>query len=420
MKNHRTASPLLADREPSGIRAPNSVHVITGLWKHTGGPAESVPALCVALQEAGSPTTIATLDGDMAPGVTRARTAGVDVRIFQPTFKHSVWYSRSFAVASPQLVMSHDVVHVHGLWQFVDWKACADAQTWNRPLVISPRGSLMRKRLQRSAWKKRVAGMLFDRRNITQATLMHATSEHEAEEIWHYGYKGPIAVIPNGIAIPDDVCEERTASDSERFYARWNHLRGQRLMLFLSRVQPIKGLSSLVEAWATLAAHHPDWHLVVAGPDERGHTMEISALAERRGLSGRVTFTGPLYDSDRTAAFAASEFLILPTMSENFGMVIAESLAHSRPVFTTFGAPWSQLPNRNCGWWVPIGADAMITALPAVLSMTRAQMRSMGNLGRQWMSESFSWSAVATSFSQSYRWITGSATDTPDCIRFPH
>ena len=400
------------------MQCPSSVHVITGLWKHTGGPAESVPALCSALAHHGSRTTLATLAGDMAPTVQQAQANGVHVRLFSPTIKHSLWYSRSFSAASPELASAHDVVHVHGLWQFVDWKACAAALDLQRPLVISPRGSLMGTRLRRSRWKKLLAGLLFDRRNIQRATLLHATSSQEAEEIRRYGYRGPIAVIPNGISIPDLAAGDSPSLADSRLLARWPHLRNKRLMLFLSRIQPIKGLPTLVEAWATLASSFPDWHLVVAGPDEAGHTLEVEALVRRRGLDDRVTFTGALYGLDRDDALLACDFLVLPTTSENFGMVVAEALARARPVLTTHGAPWEGLATRGCGWWIPVGLDALVSSLPVVLSTPQVEMRLMGGRGRQWVSGTFSWTAAAQSLLCCYHWLVGEGVRTPDCVLF--
>ena len=104
------------------------LHVITGLWKDTGGPSEVIPAICSSMVDAGMDVTLATLSGDSAQSVDDAAAHGVRVLKFLPTFRHTIWYSSELHRGIQRLAAEHDIVHIHGIWQFPDWAAAAAAR----------------------------------------------------------------------------------------------------------------------------------------------------------------------------------------------------------------------------------------------------------------------------------------------------
>ena len=376
------------------------VHVATGLWQHTGGPAASVSGLCAALARAGCQVTLVTLDGPMADAVWACRDEGVELRLCAPTGSQAVGYSREMVAALPGLVATAQMVHSHGHWQYPNWLAAAVARQRQRPLVISPRGCLDPWCLRKSRWKKRLAAALFGDRVLRQATCLHATAAAEAEAFRRYGLHTLTTVVPNGVHFS-------APGTPDRILDRFPACRGKRLLLYLSRIHPVKGVPFLIEAWQALAAAHPRWHLLLAGPDERGHVAEVLEAVKRAGLAARTTYAGPLYGDDRAAAFAAAELFVLPTQSENFGIAIAEALAAGVPVLTTQGAPWEGILTQHCGWWVPVGAAPLTTALREALELEQDTLRAMGSRGQLWVRATFTWEAVARDMIATYRWIIG-------------
>jgi glycosyltransferase involved in cell wall biosynthesis len=166
------------------------LHVITGLWKNTGGPAEVIPAICTAMVDAGMGVTLATLAGDSAQSVEDAAAHGVRVLRFSPTVRHTIWYSSELHRRIQDLASEHDIVHIHGIWQFPDWVAAAAARRAGIPYVISPHGLLQPARLKKSSLKKRVAAILADRAMLNQASCLHATAHDEADAFRLFGYRG--------------------------------------------------------------------------------------------------------------------------------------------------------------------------------------------------------------------------------------
>lgn len=288
--------------------------------------------------------------------------------------------------------LSPDLLHSHGLWMYHSAVTARWAKRWQRPTIVSPRGMLDPWALEQGRWKKRLARIMFEDRNLGSAGCLHATSEAEAAHIRRFGISRPIAIVPNGIDIP-----ERLAPVPQGSFRR---------LLFLSRIHPKKGLPFLLRAWSRLERRHPDWELVVAGPDERGHRAEMERLAIELSLS-RVRFTGPAYGIEKEQLFASASLFVLPTHTENFGLAVAEALARELPVVTTKGAPWRGLETHGCGWWTELDVDPLARALDEAMRLPENERQAMGARGRIWMQQDFAWPRVACDMATIYDWLRG-------------
>ena len=389
------------------------IHVIASINRDVGGPAVSVPRLASALAALEVETTVATLDyaihGPQSP-VPGARLSSVPADLLARRLRG--WSPRLARAIAALARQGAGVVHNHGLWLFPNLSARRAARAADVPLVISPRGMLDDWSLRRSRVRKYVAWNLFERENLVSAKLYHATSDGEAHSIRAAGFAQPIAVVPNGVDVPDPsgiaprgVLERRHAALGQRHW-----------LLFMSRLHPKKGLVELVRAWEGLARRFPQWQLLVAGPEPDGHGARVRALVASLGLSDRVTFAGMLGGEEKACALAHSGLMVLPTHSENFGIVVAEALAHGTPVMTTRAAPWEELGRRNCGWWIEDSGEALRTALSEALALAPEELREMGARGRLLAAERYAWERVAQEMKAAYLWICGSGPR-PDCIR---
>ena len=95
----------------------------------------------------------------------------------------------------------------------------------------------------------------------------------------------------------------------------------------------------------------------------------------------------------------------MPSHSENFGVAVAESLAHSCPVVVSKGAPWSQLEEKKCGWWTDHDILSLSKTLNTSMSTPIDQLRVMGVNGRHWMAQDYEWKVIAQKMSNSYNWL---------------
>lgn len=375
------------------------LHTISGIWKHTGGPAESVPRLCSELLKIGNKITLATLDGPLSTAALASREEGVELVAFP---KLPGDFSPAFAKSLPDICKVSDIIHGHGLWMHVNWSTGKHAKGLKKPLVITPRGSLEPRRLKNSYWKKRVSSFLFDKRNLEYASCIHATSEMEYESIRSYGLKNPVAIIPNGVDVPAFNSDQL---NSNSFREKYSELKNKKIMLFLSRISWEKGLPLLANAWKNLSEQFKDWHLVIAGQGTPAYETEIKSLFCSNGLSERTTWTGILHGKDKKAVFLEADLFVLPTLSENFGIAVAEALASGIPVITTHGAPWKPLLEERCGWWVPVDSSDLANAMEEAMSLSDVELKRMGERGKILMRDKYSWQEVASKMAKVYKWI---------------
>lgn len=360
------------------------VHVVPHIDDEASGPSYSVPRLCQALARHGHDVRLVCL-------ASSHRWDGVTVEV------HRQWpllarfaISPSLARALSRHAASADVVHNHSLWSMANVAAGWAVPARRARLVTSPRGTLSPWALGHSRWVKRALWPL-QRRALSRADLIHATSDTEYQEIRALGFKAPVAIVPNGVDVPEAPSRIDTQG-------------GGRTLLFLSRIHPKKGIDRLLRVWAQLQHSHPDWSLVIAGRGETVHEQQALVLAQALGVQ-RVEFPGPLYGEDKAAAYRAADLFVLPTHSENFAMVVAEALAHGCPAIVSRGAPWDGLETQGCGWWVDNDDAALAGALDAAMGLAPDARAAMGEQGRQWMRRDYGWDAVAGRMALAYRWL---------------
>lgn len=283
-----------------------------------------------------------------------------------------------------------DLVHMHGLWMYHSLVTLGWAQQTKKPHIVSPHGMLEPWAWHHNAWKKRPVWWAWEKRNVESAAVLQATAYEEADNLRALGLRNPIAIIPNGVDIPE---------------LRQRPQREIRTALFISRIHPKKGLLNLVKAWALLRPK--DWRMVIAGPSEGGHEAEVKNAVMQAGLENQFDFPGPVYEGAKWDLYNQADLFVLPTYSENFGIVIAEALAAGVPVITTKNAPWRQLVEHDCGWWVDIGVDPLAEALREAMLCSAAERQEMGLRGRKLVQDKYSWPTIADEMAAVYRWVLG-------------
>lgn len=297
------------------------------------------------------------------------------------------------------------LIHDNGLWGHNNYLAWCAARIAGVPYVLSPRGMIEPWALNHKAWKKRIALALYQRRILEDAALFFATAPAEYDSIRRAGLKGPVAIVPNGIddIDPDPGILTEVPKDRQR----------TRTALFLSRIQQKKGLINLLHAWAKVEKR--GWQLRLAGPDEGGHLHEIMQTVRDLGLTDCVQYVGSVSGEEKRRVYREADVFVLPTFSENFGVVVAEALAFGVPVITTKGAPWRDIETHGCGWWIDIGVDPLIGALNQAITLSDNERRVMGQRGREYIRR-YDWNDIADKTIAAYRWILGLGSQ-PDFVR---
>ena len=349
----------------------------SGLSAGSGGPTRSVKGLCRALSRAGADVTLLVLSGcgefEDPCGVKVERGIAPD--------------------AIPDFVKRFALVHLHGLWHPGLHRVASACRKAGVPYVVSPRGMLDPWALSVKKWKKRLALLVYQRADLKHAAAFHATAPAEAEHIRAAGFAQPCILSPNAVEPPDAMPEKAVRTD------------GIRTALFLSRLHPGKGLPALADAWA--AVRPQGWRMRVVGPDSYGHKREVVARLEKLGIAGEWDFVGEVDDTKKWREYRSADLLVHPSVSENFGITIAEGLAAGLPVIATKGTPWAELETRRCGWWIDAGVASLAAALRASMALSDEERNAMGERGQALIAGKYTWPAAAKLMLQGYRQMLG-------------
>lgn len=288
-----------------------------------------------------------------------------------------------------------DIIHVHGVWQYISLGTYIAKKKTNAKLVVSAHGMLDAWILKQSRFKKYLASLLYQDKQLKYADCLHALCRSEYCSYRKYGLKNPICTIPNGVLV--DSLDKLTESYN------WPVGVGDKKVLFyLSRIHPKKGLDNLLQAWRTVAASVPgrSWRLVVAG---WGEPQYVENIKKKMADSDNAFFIGPLFGNDKMAAYRSAAAFILPSYSEGLPLVVLEAWAQACPVFMT---EHCNLPiGFSVGAAQKIDVQDLVTGLSNLVQMAESDMRQMGVNGYELVKNSFTWDSVADQMFNVYSWL---------------
>lgn len=310
-------------------------------------------------------------------------SAGYQVEYFPRIAGHSI--SPALLLALPRAILWADVVHITATYSFTTLPSLAVTKLLNRPVVWSPRGGVQAAadwedapNLRKKRIFEKVAAALTPR-----LAVVHVTAETERAAMAPRFPNASFASIPNSVELPPMCARPARGSHEIR-------------LMFLSRVHEKKGLTLLLDILAGLPS---EFSLSVYGSGEPSYLSDLKAKADFLGIRDRISFHGHVDGTAKYDAFSQADLFVLPSYSENFGIVVAEALASGLPVVTTDRTPWSGLDSKGCGRCVSPTVEAL---REAILALGAEDLYEMGVRGRAWMEAEFSPGSVHSSMFDVY------------------
>lgn len=316
-----------------------------------------------------------------------------------------------FLFSQKKYIKRYDLIHQHGL--FLPISLLSKSTDNKTKVIISPHGFLEPEKMIVSHFKKHLALSLFEKKNISNANAFMACSLKEAHSLREYGIKQPIAIVPNGIS-PSFVSSKKLNSKIKpSFKRKYNINDKSKVLLFLSRIHPFKGLDLFIDSIISVADDFRanQWIFVVAGIDELSHEEELKLKVSKNKLDDIVRFIGPQYGKDKLEALDSADCFVLPSKGENFGIVVIEALARGLPVIATQTTPWDELTSSNCGWWVQRTIPSFISVLHELFVADESLLTQMGLNGIKLVENKYTWPMISNQTVNFYNWVLSDFTD---------
>jgi glycosyltransferase involved in cell wall biosynthesis len=393
--------------EATALSLPAAIQSVPPVWTSVvahldpkyGGLSAAVPALASAVSDTHRVTT--ALAAFCNPGEEFQPAVASQVSVAYLPLSHRRWLGSATARRNFAAIVNRSSgLHIHGLWQLSMLAGARNARRFSKPYVVSAHGMLESWALSNKGLKKNMYAALFERANLERAACLHALTEAEAQDYRRFGLSNPIAVVPNGVTVPDEA-------DSELFLNEFPQLRNKKLLLFLGRIHFKKGLNLLSEAWGRLAMQWPNVHLVLAGPDSENTRVQVEEKLRNYGVLERTTFTGMLSGAKKWSALKAAGCFILPSYSEGLSVSVLEAMGVGLPVIVTKQCNLPEVSRLQCGWVIEPKVEELVGALQSALSCHDGVRRSIGENGRRLVGHKYSWPVIGRQMASLYAWLAG-------------
>lgn len=376
------------------------VSIVTqSLGIKSGGPSRSVVALFKGLLEKGVDIDILTTNIDRNPNIIQAD------RILSVNSNNSGLFGFVPGVCKLLRQSKSQLFHIQGLFSYIPTIAPLIARSKHIPYIIAPRGMMYKNALQKSKMKKYIFRKLFLDYYINKANCIQATCKEELEELRDAGIKVPIAIIPNSIIIPNEL---PTSPLPDKFR-----------VVFVGRINEIKNIDGLIQAWA-LAGIGNDINselLIIGGANldtEKKYLIELRKIEKELGITN-IKWEGMVTGREKDILLQTSSLAILPSHSENFGMVVPEALINGVPVIASDKTPWKILEEYNCGWSTSNDPESMARIIMKAKDISPQYLKQMGINGQKFVIDNFASDKVTDKLIRMYNWVLGKESQ-PDYV----
>ncbi len=372
------------------------LHIIPAISPSYGGPTTAVLEICRALIAKGVEAEIATTNAD--------EHQNLDIRLGEK-IKHqdisTIFFPRSvrtkYAFSWPlthwikKNIKNYDLVHIHYIFCYPTLVAAHYARKFGIPYVVSPVGMLGEWPMEQKFFKKIIYLNLIEKRNLKGAAAIHYTSEIEKNASEGFNVSSLPVIIPLGINLnyikPDIPKGE--------FRKKYTQYADKKLIVFLSRIHPKKGLELLIEALSKLLKTRNDFILIIAGNGEPYYESILKKHIRDSHLDSCTIFTGFLEGKDKYTLLQDADIFVLPSYQENFGFAVVEAMSMGVPVIVSDQVDiCREIEQFEAGKVVPCDALPLAVAIQDLLD-DEEQRLNMGENGKRLVSEKFNQEKMA-------------------------
>ncbi len=382
------------------------LHVIPGLT-NSSGPTHALVQLVTSLEKVGVDVSVAYL-GDRLKNQTEPKLSRGQVFACNTRYLRHWGYSPELRILLESIAPQHDLLHIHSLWLYPGLIASNVARRLKLPYIVRPAGSLEPEALNRRGILKRCYFAAWEKDIINNACLIHATSKQEQENIESLNLTPPCVTIPNGIQ-PEDFSQLPSREEAR---SKLKIEQQRPVLTYVGRIHPIKGLEMMAAVIRSLRDEFPNLLFLICGPDEHAYARDLKSTFDDHGVLDSVRFLGEVDQTQKILAYRSGDLALLPSKTENFGIVAAEALASETPVIASVHTPWNILEESGAGAWIPREPGLWAETIEGYLRNPETR-RESGLRGRSLVLSTFAWPSIGRQMKQTYSELLHSPKTTP-------
>lgn len=378
--------------------------VTAGLSLERGGSTKVVLGLAESLAQKGVEISIFSPIEKNNQALSVSYIPGVNIRFFPSGIFSKFWtsYSLPLRKALMQEVFNFDLIHIHEIWHYPHFSAYKACKFWEKPYIVTIHGALEPWCLNHKKLKKKFYWHVIQRKILQEASGLHAITREEVKNIKKLVNNHKIFLIPNGI----NVEEFKNPPEKEYIEYLYPELKGKKIILFMGRIHPIKGLDLLAKSFGLVLKKRRDVQLVIAGPDSYGYKTKIMRELENSNAIAYTTFTGFLKGKEKLAILNRADIFVLPSYSEGFPISVLEAMVCELPVVITKQCNFYEIEEKGAGKVINISEDELSKVLVELLDNPEL-CKEMGKRGKKLVMEKYTWSKVADKMITTYEEILG-------------
>lgn len=377
------------------------LHLTASLDSEHGGPVTVVRGLAQALAKKGVEVSLFA-PSKKAKCTHTSNFKGVTARVFPTSFLSKFWpcYSPTLKEALKKEVSNFDIIHVHEIWHYPNFACYQVAKAARKPYLVAVHGALEPSCLNHKAFKKKIYSKLIQREILENAAAIQAITEDEIKSIAEFVDNRNIYCVPNGL----NMEEFENLPDKSKLQSLYPQIKDKRVILFLGRIHPKKGLDVLAKALGKVAREQGDVCLLIAGPNNDGYQTQVEKILAAEGVLDKVIFTGMLTGSQKLAALSGADIFVLPSHSEGFSMSTLEAMACGLPVVITKDCHFEEVEQMQAGKVIDGNLAELSEALIQLLA-DRPLCEKMGKAGKKLVTDKYTWDKAADKMIDCYEEI---------------
>ena len=301
-----------------------------------------------------------------------------------------------------------DILHMEALWRYPQLLMTAWKKHKKAPIVCSPHGMLDPYIINNQGWLKRLISKLFFQKSLEAVDCYHVLCQKEYEDIRAYGLKQPVAIIPNGINMPDPNLKFEKTDNKKH-------------LLYLGRLHKKKGVDLLIKAVADIknenAALLDNWQIDLVGWDHENCKAELEKIVSENHLEDMVVFHGGLFGKDKQRMYATADGYILPSHGEGLPMTVLEAWSWKLPVIMTSECHLPEGYDAEAAIRINDNVVSVKNGLMKFFGMDDEERKAIGQRGYDLVCEKFTWDASAKKMLEVYEWLLGKS-EKPDFVYY--